>query len=204
MRRAILRVTSSAFVVGCKSMAGRSISSETAKAAKARGFRRVSRLTGAAPALHSRSVRTIFPVILMAEVPHPNAVRARPLSPFVTIYKWTPTMASSITHRVTGCAMAAGTVLIAWWLIAAASGPDSYAPFVAVASNPISQIVLFGFTWALSFHLLNGIRHLAWDLGYGFHPKFANTLSVVIYVLSVLIAIGVFVFIHAQQLGIAL
>jgi succinate dehydrogenase / fumarate reductase cytochrome b subunit len=131
-------------------------------------------------------------------------MRARPLSPHLGIYHWSPTMASSITHRITGVGMAAGTVLIAWWLIAAASGPDSYAPFVAVASNPIGQIVLFGFTWALSFHLLNGIRHLSWDLGYGFHPKFANTMSVVIYIFSVLIAVGIFVFIHAQQLGIAL
>ena len=113
-------------------------------------------------------------------------------------------MATSITHRVTGVGMAGGTVLIAWWLIAAASGPDSYAPFVTVASNPISQVILFGFTWAMSFHLLNGIRHLAWDLGYGFNPKFSNGLSLVIYVLSILIALGVFVYAHAAQLGIAL
>jgi succinate dehydrogenase / fumarate reductase cytochrome b subunit len=113
-------------------------------------------------------------------------------------------MATSISHRITGCAMAAGTVLIAWWLIAAASGPDSYAPFVTVASSIIGQIILFGFTLAMSFHLLNGIRHLAWDLGYGFAPKFANTLSIVIYIFSILIAVGVFAFVHAQQLGIAL
>ena len=113
-------------------------------------------------------------------------------------------MLSSITHRVTGCAMAAGTVLIAWWLIAAASGPESYAPFVAIASNPISQIILFGFTWAMSFHLLSGTRHLAWDLGYGFGVRFSNTLSVVIFVLSIVIAVGVFAYAHAQQLGMAL
>jgi succinate dehydrogenase / fumarate reductase cytochrome b subunit len=89
-------------------------------------------------------------------------------------------------------------------LIAAASGPDSYAPFVAVASNPISQVILFGFTWALSFHLINGIRHLAWDMGFGFDPKFSNGLSVFIYIFSVIIAVAVFVFIHAAQLGIAL
>lgn len=140
----------------------------------------------------------------MAEVPHPNAARARPLSPFMTIYKWTPTMASSITHRITGCAMAAGTVLIAWWLIAAASGPDSYAPFVAVAGSIFGQIVLFGFTWAMSFHLLTGIRHLVWDVGYGFDPKSANVVSVLIYIFSVIIAVGVFVIAHAAQLGITL
>jgi len=113
-------------------------------------------------------------------------------------------MLSSITHRVTGVALAAGTVLIAWWLIATASGPDSYAPFVTVVSNPISQAILFGFTWALSYHLINGIRHLAWDLGYGFNPKFSNGLSVFIFVFSVVIAVAFFVLVHAQQLGIAL
>jgi succinate dehydrogenase / fumarate reductase cytochrome b subunit len=112
-------------------------------------------------------------------------------------------MASSITHRITGMGLAAGTVFIAWWLIAAASGPDSYAPFIAVAGSLFGQIVLFGFTWAMSFHLLNGIRHLAWDLGYGFHPKFAATLSVFIYIFSVLIAVGVFVGAHMLPLGIA-
>jgi succinate dehydrogenase / fumarate reductase cytochrome b subunit len=140
----------------------------------------------------------------MAEVPQSHTARARPLSPFVTIYKWTPTMASSITHRVTGVALAAGTVIIAWWLIATASGPDSYAPFVAVASSLIGQIILFGFTWALSYHLLNGIRHLAWDLGYGFDPKFSNVLSVFIFIFSVVTAIAFFVLVHAQQLGITL
>lgn len=100
--------------------------------------------------------------------------------------------------------MAAGTVLIAWWLIAAASGPDSYAPFVTVASSIIGQIILFGFTWAMSFHLLTGIRHLVWDVGYGFNPKSANVVSVLIYIFSVIIAVGVFVIAHAAQLGIAL
>ena len=113
-------------------------------------------------------------------------------------------MASSITHRITGVGMAAGTVLIAWWLIAAASGPESYAPFVTVVSNPISQVILFGFTWAMSFHLLNGVRHLAWDLGYGYGVKFANAMSVAIYALSIVLAVGVFAFVHAQQLGLAL
>ncbi len=112
-------------------------------------------------------------------------------------------MASSITHRLTGCAMAAGSVFIAWWLIATASGPDSYAPFVMVASSIFGQIVLFGLTWALSFHLLNGIRHLAWDMGYGFNPKLSNTLSVCIYIFSILIAVGVFAGAHMLQAGSA-
>jgi succinate dehydrogenase / fumarate reductase cytochrome b subunit len=138
----------------------------------------------------------------MADVPHAPGARPRPLSPHLQIYRWSPAMATSITHRLTGMAMAAGMVIIAWWLIAAASGPESYAPFVTVVSNPISQIILFGFTWALSFHLLSGIRHLAWDLGYGFAVKTANMMSVVIIVASILIAAGVFAYAHAQAWGL--
>jgi succinate dehydrogenase / fumarate reductase cytochrome b subunit len=138
----------------------------------------------------------------MAEIPRKPAIHARPLSPYLQIYRWSPTMASSITHRVTGVGMAAGMMLIAWWLIATASGPDSYAPFAVVATSIFGQIVLFGFAWALAFHLLNGIRHLSWDVGYGFNPKSANVLSVVIYGLSIVIAAGVFVFAHAQQWGL--
>src|SRR5882757_3153001 len=95
-------------------------------------------------------------------------VRGRPLSPHLQIYRWPLTMAASITHRATGMALATGTLFLAWWLIAAASGPAAYAVFTNVATSLIGEIVLFGFVWPLSFHLLNGIRHLAWDLGYGF------------------------------------
>jgi succinate dehydrogenase / fumarate reductase cytochrome b subunit len=138
----------------------------------------------------------------MAENPQKPTIHARPLSPHLQIYRWSPTMASSITHRVTGMGMAAGMVLIAWWLIATASGPGSYAPFAMVATSVFGQIVLLGFAWALSFHLLNGIRHLTWDVGYGFNPKSAKVVSSAIYALSIVIAVGVFVFAHAQQWGL--
>src|SRR5271169_6259674 len=93
---------------------------------------------------------------------------SRPLSPHLQIYRWPVTMATSITHRATGVALSAGTLLLAWWLIATASGPEAFATFQNLAANPIGEIVLLGFVWSLAFHLLNGIRHLAWDLGYGF------------------------------------
>jgi succinate dehydrogenase / fumarate reductase cytochrome b subunit len=124
----------------------------------------------------------------MAETPQ------RPLSPFLTVYRWQVTMAASITHRATGIALAAGTLLLAWWLIAAASGPDAYAVFLKAATNPIGWIVLFGFTWSLAFHLLNGIRHLAWDLGYGFSLPVANATGVAVYLGSVVLAVAVFAY----------
>src|SRR6185437_16375559 len=99
----------------------------------------------------------------MAEPAH-----TRPLSPHLQIYRWPVTMMTSITHRATGVALAAGTVLLAWWLIAIATGPDAYDTVRMVARSPIGLIVIFGFIWSLAFHLLNGIRHLAWDVGLGF------------------------------------
>jgi succinate dehydrogenase / fumarate reductase cytochrome b subunit len=102
-------------------------------------------------------------------------------------------MAASITHRATGMALATGTLFLSWWLIAAASGPDTYALFMAVAGNPVGKIVLFGFLWSLAFHLLNGIRHLVWDVGYGFKVPTAKLTAVIVYVASLLLAVGAFV-----------
>jgi succinate dehydrogenase / fumarate reductase cytochrome b subunit len=133
----------------------------------------------------------------MAENPRP-----RPLSPFLTVYRWKITMAASITHRATGMALAAGTILLAWWLIAAASGPETYAVFQKAAANPIGWVVLFGFVWSLCFHLLNGIRHLAWDLGYGFSLPVANATGMLVYIGSVLLAAGAFYFAF-HTLGLA-
>jgi len=136
----------------------------------------------------------------MAETPQ-IAPRARPLSPFVTIYRWPVTMATSITHRVTGIGLAFGTILLAWWLVAIASGPETYQTFASVAGSWFGQLVLLGFTWALAYHLLNGIRHLAWDLGYGFAPAVANRNSWIVYILSVLIAVGAFALAYAGKGG---
>jgi succinate dehydrogenase / fumarate reductase, cytochrome b subunit len=92
---------------------------------------------------------------------------ARPLSPHLTIYRPMLTMMMSIVHRITGIALYAGTLLLAWWLLAAASGPNAYALFQSVASNFIGRIVLLGYTWALVHHMLGGLRHLIWDTGHG-------------------------------------
>ncbi len=118
--------------------------------------------------------------------------KARPLSPHMQIWRWTITMAASITHRVTGCALAGGMLFLVWWLIAAASGPDAYAVFALVAGHPVGQMILFGLLWSLAFHLLNGIRHLAWDLGYGFSMPTSRLTAALVYGLSLVIAIGTF------------
>src|SRR5882762_1356930 len=118
--------------------------------------------------------------------------QARPLSPHLQIYSWSVTMAASITHRATGVALSAGMALLAWWLIAAASGPEAYAVFARVAAHPAGQVVLFGLLWSLSFHLLNGIRHLAWDLGVGFEVSTANRSGVAVVLLSLVAALALF------------
>ena len=101
----------------------------------------------------------------------------RPLSPHLQIYRWKMTMAMSIFHRVTGGALYFGTLLLAWWLIAAASGPSAYANVQAFTSSFIGRLIVFGYTWALLHHLLSGIRHLIWDLGYGFKANEREALT---------------------------
>ena len=129
---------------------------------------------------------------------------ARPLSPHLTIYHWAPTMIVSITHRATGVALSAGVLVLAWWLVAISNGPEGYQGFYALIGTPIGLLVLFGFTWSLAFHTLQGIRHLCWDLGYGFRKETARLTALLVIALSFLIAAGIFVFVwtgHAGYLG---
>lgn len=93
---------------------------------------------------------------------------ARPLSPHLQIYRPQITSVLSITHRATGIALAAGTLLLVYWLAALAAGADAYADARALLDSWFGRIVLVGFTLALFFHLANGIRHLFWDAGKGF------------------------------------
>jgi len=86
-------------------------------------------------------------------------------------------MALSIVHRATGVALYFGTLLLAWWLIAAASGPTAYSNVQAFTSSFIGRLIVFGYTWALLHHLLSGLRHLVWDLGYGFKASEREALT---------------------------
>jgi succinate dehydrogenase / fumarate reductase cytochrome b subunit len=94
----------------------------------------------------------------------------RPLSPHLSIYKPMLTMMMSIVHRITGAALFFGTLLLTWWLLAAASGPTAYTKVQAFMGSIIGLLILFGYTWALIHHMLGGIRHLIWDTGRGFGP----------------------------------
>ena len=117
----------------------------------------------------------------------------RPLSPHLQVYQWTVTMASSILHRAPGAALGVGTIWLAWWLIAAATGGDAFAAVQGFSNSIIGRLMLIGFTWALMYHLLNGIRHLVWDMGYGFEVKTATTSGWLVVIGSVVLTVLVWI-----------
>ncbi len=96
------------------------------------------------------------------------ASKERPISPHLQIYRPQISSVLSILHRITGIALTVGTVVLVWWLLAAAAGPDAYATAQRFIGSFIGQILMFGWTFAFFYHLCNGIRHLFWDAGYGF------------------------------------
>lgn len=93
---------------------------------------------------------------------------ARPLSPHLSVYRWQIQMVTSILHRATGIALAFGTLLLCIALLALASGPEAFERVRAFCASWIGLVLLVGWTWALAFHLLNGIRHLLQDVGMGY------------------------------------
>ncbi len=96
--------------------------------------------------------------------------RPRPLSPHLQIYRPTLTMMMSVAHRMTGMGLYFGTLILAWWLLAASSGPNAYSAVEGFIGSLFGRLILFGYTWAVIHHMLGGIRHLIWDMGYGFGP----------------------------------
>jgi len=92
----------------------------------------------------------------------------QPLSPHLQIYRPQITSVLSILHRVTGVFLVVGTLLLTWWVVAAAYGPDAFEDAQGLLGSWIGHLLLWGFTFALFYHLCNGVRHLAWDFGWGF------------------------------------
>jgi len=95
----------------------------------------------------------------------------RPLSPHLQIYRWQLTSVLSILHRITGVALSVGTLLLVYWIIAAAAGQEAFAAAQEFMGSVLGRLLLFGWTLAFFYHLANGVRHLAWDAGYGFELK---------------------------------
>ena len=99
----------------------------------------------------------------------------RPLSPHLQVYKWPVSMALSIGHRISGVGLAIGTLLMTWWLVAAALSDGAFAAVQGVLSSVIGVLALMAWTAALIFHLFSGIRHLIWDIGLGFDNRSYRT-----------------------------
>jgi len=107
----------------------------------------------------------------------------RPVSPF-WIYRWQITMTMSILHRATGVALAVGSLALVWWLVAASMGPEAYGGAQRFFSTWFGQFLLIGWTFSLFYHLCNGVRHLAWDAGWGFEIKSMYVTGYTVWVVA--------------------
>jgi len=122
-----------------------------------------------------------------------NVTRSRPLSPHLQVYKPIPTMVMSIVHRITGAALYFGTVLVAWWLIAAATGEAYYDWVSWFFGTLVGRLILFGYTWALMHHMLGGLRHFMWDMGRGYEKHFSTRLALLTPVVSVALTVLIWI-----------
>ncbi|MEO8803286.1 MAG: succinate dehydrogenase, cytochrome b556 subunit [Rudaea sp.] len=121
---------------------------------------------------------------------------ARPLSPHLQVYRWQIQMVTSILHRITGVALAVGTIMLIALLVSLAAGPEPYAVVRGFCASWLGLILLLGWSWSLAFHLLNGIRHLLQDalMGYAIHQFVRNSWLSVIGSLVLTAAIWVYAF----------
>lgn len=126
----------------------------------------------------------------MASETSPTAAkRARPLSPHLQVYKPQITSVMSITHRATGIALAVGTLLLTAWIVLVAVGPEAYAGFAGFLGSWLGRLLLLGWSVALFYHLLNGIRHLFWDAGYGFELPTMQTTGYAVLIGTVVLTV---------------
>lgn len=124
---------------------------------------------------------------------NPGSTPGRPLSPHLSVYRWPVTMAASIMHRLSGIALAVGFVVFAWWLVALSSGDAQYRQFSDLATSVAGRILLVAWSAAFFYHLSNGIRHIVWDLGYGFELPTANASAWFVFASTVLLTAGFWV-----------
>ena len=112
-----------------------------------------------------------------------------PLSPHLQIYRWHVSSLLSITHRISGVINLLALILIFFWLLALSFGESNYEILLLLINSFAGKFVLIGFTWSMSFHLLSGIRHLFWDMGYGFEIKTANISGITVIIFSLILTI---------------
>jgi succinate dehydrogenase / fumarate reductase cytochrome b subunit len=122
----------------------------------------------------------------------------RPVSPHLSIYRPTLTMTMSIVHRITGGALYVGTILLAAFLIAAASGKGAYDAAAAIYGSWFGKLVLFGYTWALLHHMAGGVRHLIWDMGRGLNDPERENITRATLIFSVAATVLVWALVLAR------
>ena len=121
-------------------------------------------------------------------------VNQNPLSPHLQIYRWHISSLLSITHRIAGVINLLALILIFFWLLGLSFGESNYELFLLIINSFFGKFILIGFTWSMSFHLLSGIRHLAWDMGYGFEIKTANISGIIVIISSLVLTIVFWLF----------
>jgi len=112
-----------------------------------------------------------------------------PLSPHLQIYRWHISSLLSIAHRISGVINLFALILIFFWLIFLSFGESNYESFLLIINSFFGKFILIGFSWSMSFHLLSGLRHLVWDLGYGFEIKTANVSGIIVIIFSLALTI---------------
>lgn len=122
--------------------------------------------------------------------------RNRPVSPHLQVYKPQITSVLSITHRITGVVLCFGAVLLTYWLMAATYGPDVFATAQAILGSWIGRLVLLGVVFSLWYHLANGIRHLAWDAGWGFELTQLRASGLTVVAVAVILTVLTFVAVY--------
>jgi succinate dehydrogenase / fumarate reductase cytochrome b subunit len=115
---------------------------------------------------------------------------SRPLSPHLQIYRLPLAAWLSITHRITGVGLTIGTLLLTYWIVAAAYGPEAYGAFAGFIGSPIGYLILFGFSVALFYHLCNGIRHLFWDIGLNYEIAETNRANIIVLIGTIVLTAG--------------
>lgn len=125
----------------------------------------------------------------------------RPLSPHLQVYRPLVNMIMSILHRATGAALYIGTLLLAWWLLSAASGPEAFAAVSDFFNSWLGRLILFGYTWALVHHMLGGIRHFIWDTGRGYELDTVDRLSWATIIGSVTLTALIWIAVYAVRGG---
>ena len=112
-----------------------------------------------------------------------------PLSPHLQIYRWQISSLLSIAHRISGVINLMALILIFFWLMLLSFSENNYELFLLIINSFFGKFILIGFTWSMSFHLLSGIRHLVWDMGYGFEIKTANISGIIVIIFSLVLTV---------------